>query len=294
MEATHYRNAEYPYSQVFWGKDKNRAYENAADQLLLRNAIRHPTTWIVDLGGGFGRLVPTLKRRSRKVLIVDASLDLLQEARASFGADPDVYYLRANIYHLPFKDLSVEAAVCTRVMHHIQNPDELFKELSRVVTTRLYLEFPNKKHLLQQLRFYFRSDNSIDVFSSRPEMRNQLFLNFTLRFMRHHLLATTTFSIERIFGASFLRQKHLKKLPRWILLPIENVLQHATFLAEWAPSILLVLQKTAATPSGFADPREILICPRCKAALVSTEQGMVCLQGHAFPFHDGLLDLFVE
>ncbi len=295
MKAEHYKNAEYAYSKVFWGEDKNRQYENEADQLLLRNAIREDTKWIADLGGGFGRLIPTLKKRSKNVVIVDASLDLLREAKATYGDDPSVQYIRANVYHLPFKDQSLESAVCMRVMHHIENPDLFFKELNRVLQKSLYLEFPNKKHILQQFRFYFLQDNTIDIFSSRPEMRDKMFLNYTLRFMKSHILKETIFSIQKISGASFLRHTHLKKLPKRILLAGESFLQRISFFAEWAPSILLTLRKNADTPpKEFSDLHEIVVCPICRGSLFINEQHIACEAGHTFEMEEGILDLFIE
>ena len=295
MKVAHYKNAEYAYSEVFWGKDKNRQYENDADQMLLRRAIQGHSKWTADLGGGFGRLIPTLKRKSEHVIIVDASIDLLREAKAKYGEDPSIHYVRANLYHLPFKNLSIETAVCMRVMHHIENQDYFFKELNRVISKNLYLEFPNKKHFLQQIRYYFLQDNSVDIFSSRPEMRNKMFLNFTLRFMKFHILRETVFSVQNISGASFLRQENIKRLPQRILLASENILQRISLLAEWAPSILLTLRKSGMEKlQEYSDLSEILICPVCKSTLFEDGTRVTCDNKHIYNFDEGIIDLFVE
>lgn len=295
MKVEHYINTEYAYSEAFWGADKNRAYENEADQMMIRNAVRGETSWLADFGGGFGRLVPVLKEYAKRVIIVDASMDLLNEAKATFGADPTVFYVRANLYHLPFKNQSIERAVCMRVMHHIGDVDVLFTEFQRVIRTALYLEFPNKKHLLQRLRFYFRHDTKVDIHSDVPEIRDQMYFNFTLAFMRTHLKAVTTFSVQRVMGASFLRHKQLKRLPLGLLRVTENMLQHIAQFVQLAPSIFLVLQKKTTEPEqSFVSPLEILVCPLCVTSLHVHNDTLTCAAGHVYYVHNEIFDLFVE
>ena len=297
MKVEHYRNAEYAYSEVFWGKDQNREYEHNADKLLLDTAIHGKSDLIVDLGGGFGRLVPILKKKSAHILIVDASMDLLREAQATYGTDPSVHYIRANAYHLPFAPASLERVVCLRMMHHIGQPDSFFKELNRVVAKNVYLEFPNKRHFLQYIRFFFMKDQSIDVLSSRPEIRNGLFYNFALTYMKNHILRETIFSIERTSGGSFFRNKQAKKVPLKVLLTIENILQRIQSLAATAPSIMLTLTKKSHTEKEvhFTDIESRLVCPECKGEFVHTSAELLsCAQGHSYEKRDGIWDLFFE
>jgi ubiquinone/menaquinone biosynthesis C-methylase UbiE len=296
MDITHYKNSEYAYSERFWGKTENREYEHEADQLAIKNACKDNVSWIVDLGGGFGRLVPTLKTRSEHVIIVDASMDLLEEAQATYGADETVQYIRANVYKLPFRDVSISTSVCMRVMHHITEPDIFFRELNRVMAGTIYLEFPNKRHFVQWIRFLFKNDHSIDVFSSRPEMRNTLFLNFTLQFVRSRLLKNTVFAIDRVAGLSFIRQEKIKKVvPLRILLGIENFLQHVPFIATFAPSVLLTLSKKAPrTENSSADITTILACPVCHDRLEIESTLIRCTQGHTYSTKGRILDLYAE
>ncbi|MDB5237415.1 MAG: hypothetical protein JWL88_517 [Parcubacteria group bacterium] len=295
MKAQYYKNDEYAYSEVFWGKDKDRAYEHEADTMAIRDAVQGASEWIVDLGGGFGRLVPTLRGRAKNIVIVDASLDLLRDAKAHYGSDPSVRYVRANAYHLPFRDASIERAICMRVMHHIEEPDPFFIEINRVIRDAFYLEFPNKRHLLQQMRFYFRNDRSMNIRSSKPEMRDGMFLNFSLQYIRNHLLRTTVFSIERISGLSFLRQERIKKLPVRMLLAIEHALQRCTFLAEWSPSILLSLRKKPdAAHQAIRTLEDMLACPCCLAPLRYASASAMCERGHSFRCTDDIWDFFIE
>lgn len=300
MKAQYYENDTYAYSEVFWGKDKNREYEHAADSMALRDTISGKTGWIVDIGGGFGRLVSTLKEPSRNVVILDASLDLLREAKARYGSDPAIRYIRANAYHLPYRDASIESAICMRMMHHIDDPDLFFKEANRVIRGTLYLEFPNKRHLLQQIRFYFLRDRRMDLLSARPELRDGMFLNFTLAFMQNRILRMTTFTIERVSGLSFLRQEKLKQLPTSVLKAVEHALQHSTFLAEWAPSILLTLSKNSGRPTNAMTQtlEDMLVCPTCYADLSYASAGSgpaaTCKNGHRYVSVDGIWDFFIE
>jgi ubiquinone/menaquinone biosynthesis C-methylase UbiE len=293
MKAQIYRNADYPYSEIFWGKDKNREYEHSADLLVLKNSLTDTYPYIVDLGGGFGRLVPFLKKYTERIILVDSSIDLLEEAKTRFGDDPNVQYVRANLYHLPFRDVSIPAAICIRVMHHMDDPDAFFKELNRVIAKNIYLEFPNKRHLLQWYRFFFKKDESINIFSSHKEMRNRMFYNFTLRFMRTHLLRETIFSIDKVSGISFLRQDKIKRIiPLPVLLFIENALQHISFLSEMAPSMLLSLSKSGENKP--IDSNELLICPICYSNLDGGSSEVRCSMGHSFSYKNSILDLYIE
>ncbi len=293
MKAVIYNNSESRYSTVFWGKDKNREYEHEADQLAIRQALKGKISAVVDLGGGFGRLVPTLKEHAERVIIVDSSLDLLEEARERFQDDPNVQYVRANLYHLPFRTASIQTAICLRVMHHIDDPDALFRELNRVVNGNLYLEFPNKKHLLQLFRWFFKRDERVDIFSSRPEIRDRMFYNFTLQYMRSHLLRQTIFAAQTVHGISFMRHERFKRhLSLQTILIIEKLLQHVPVLAEFAPSIMLSLSKRHLGDRGDAGPS--LVCPRCYGLLAANPEQLSCEEGHRFSSHDQIVDLYVE
>jgi hypothetical protein len=183
------------------------------------------------------------------------------------------------------------------MMHHIGNPDAFFKELNRVVAKNVYLEFPNKRHFLQYLRFFFKNDHSIDVLSSRPEMRNGSFYNFALTYMRNHILKETIFSIERTAGASFFRNKHLKKVPLKVLLTVENMLQRIQYIAGSAPSILLTLTKKSNIQSIATHKtiESLLLCPVCVEAFTEkTSDYLVCENKHVYKNLNGIWDLFIE
>jgi hypothetical protein len=113
--------------------------------------------------------------------------------------------------------------------------------------------------------------------------------------MKSHILKETIFSIQKVTGASFLRQKNIKQLPKKLLIVGESIFQHISFLAEWAPSILLTLRKSAdVAPQEFSDLNEMLICPICQKSLFKDGLDIKCDTGHAFDFKEGIVDLFIE
>jgi ubiquinone/menaquinone biosynthesis C-methylase UbiE len=289
MEAIKYENAHYHYSEVFWGKEAGREYENRADQQAVSYAISAHTEWIADFGGGFGRLIPVLKTKASKIILVDASLDLLREARETHGVNPNIYYVRANLYHLPFHDDSIESAICMRVMHHIETPNIFLNEINRVISNRLNLEFPNKSHLLQRLRKYFFGDVSINTDST-------MFLNFSLAYIRDCILQNTEFMIEKVFGVSFLRHRIFKqKIPLFILIAAEKMLQRFSFLATWAPSIMIRMAKiNTKKHHTYNSIEEMFACPQCQLMLVQKNMSFECINGHAFEVSDGIFDFYIE
>jgi ArsR family transcriptional regulator len=88
---------------------------------------------VVDLGTGTGVLLPRLARSSRRVIGVDASPEMLDEARRRAeeqglaGAD-----LRLGaLEHLPLSDGEADAMVANLVLHHVADPPAVLREIRR-------------------------------------------------------------------------------------------------------------------------------------------------------------------
>jgi len=181
-------------------------------------------------------------------------------------------------------------------MHHMEHPEAYFKELDKVFYGSVHLEFPNKSHILQRLRFYALRDKSIHVTSLEPEVRNGMFINFKSDFLRKIINSETRFAIEKYFGVSFFRHRVIKRIVSIrVLLFFESVLQHVTLVSKWAPSIMLTLSKKKQKERKRASEIiDTLACPLCSRAMETNASGVICTEGHSFPFENGILDLYVE
>ncbi len=89
---------------------------------------------IADLGCGTGELLGQLIQDNSRVLIgVDASPEMLEQARIKLP-DADAIELRlGEVEHLPMKDREVDTVVMSMVLYHIFRPDEAIREVFRVL-----------------------------------------------------------------------------------------------------------------------------------------------------------------
>lgn len=86
---------------------------------------------IADLGCGTGFLASWLASRGARVVAVDHSERMLDEARAS--APPEVQFRRGELDALPLADGEVDAAFTNLVWHHVPDLDAAAREAVRVV-----------------------------------------------------------------------------------------------------------------------------------------------------------------
>lgn len=91
---------------------------------------------VADLGCGPGVLLRGLVQRFGRVIGVDSSPVMLEEARAKLEAAPhaDRIELRlGSLEHLPIADGEVDAALMNMVLHHLADPRAVFGEVRRVL-----------------------------------------------------------------------------------------------------------------------------------------------------------------
>ena len=102
-----------------------------ADRTLaeLRGATR-----LLDAGCGTGRLAVLAAERGGRVWGVDASADMLAQARARPGA-ARVGWRQARVEQLPFRDGWFDAVVAHLVLHLVQDRPAALAELARVLGT---------------------------------------------------------------------------------------------------------------------------------------------------------------
>ncbi|EQD72210.1 Methyltransferase type 11 domain protein [mine drainage metagenome] len=87
--------------------------------------------WL-ELGCGYGRLTPALARRSREYVALDLNSEGLLSVPVPPGPDR---FLRvaANLHHLPFEQESFTVVSLIRVLHHLEDPRTVFREMMRVL-----------------------------------------------------------------------------------------------------------------------------------------------------------------
>ena len=106
-----------------------------ARQRVVANFVP-PELVLADLGCGTGYVAKAFLGLAARVICVDSSTGMLEEARKSLGEAPtttEVEIRPGELDALPIADGEVDGAVCAMVLHHLQSPDACFAEMFRIV-----------------------------------------------------------------------------------------------------------------------------------------------------------------
>lgn len=91
---------------------------------------------VLEIGTGTGGLLPELAARCSKVIGVDHSPAMLEEAQRRLvdGGVNGVELRLGEMSHLPLPDASVDCVVASMVLHHAADPAPVLAEIRRVLT----------------------------------------------------------------------------------------------------------------------------------------------------------------
>ena len=289
-----YDEDAYDY-RTFW---RGHDYEHWAETRALRRLLaRTPRAqWLVDLGGGFGRQIPLYRAHADTLVLVDYSWTNLANAERALqpgGSDGSLFLIRANLYHLPFRDAAFDLGMTTRVIHHLQALDDALAEMGRTLGSRWLLDVPIKAHLLARLRGLARGQARLgrDRAPHRVGSPETPFYNFHLGAVRERLAALGWST------AVFASVNNFRRWERALPGPIWRAIRPLVYGAElavqrvgrpwWGPAQFLWL--TRATPlTGVLDTKATLPeepmarlavrmqCPTCRGALTWTNDAAHC------------------
>jgi len=262
------------YRTAFW-EGQGREYEDLAERFALRRLIPPGGERILDIGGGFGRLVD-LYDGYKEIVLMDYSRSQLQDAQRRLGRDR-MTYVAANLYEMPFAAGAFDTAVMVRVLHHLTDVPGAMRAIQWILRpgATFVLEYANKRNLKAILRYLLRRQ-TVSPFALEPWEFAPLNLNFHPAFVEKSL-TDTGFHIERQLAVSHFRIAFLKRhVPARILATVDRWLQAPTAWLKCTPS-MFVRSCTAgekAAPAASA----IFCCPRCRShQLVPESDMLICI-----------------
>lgn len=126
------------------GEDWHNSFDHPVALLRAENALRNP--WIasvlekqqrafqtfLDIGCGAGFLTNELALRGHQVFGIDLSPSSLEVAQ-SRDLTKSVEYQQASAYSLPFPDQSFDAVAAMDLLEHVEDPERVIQEASRVL-----------------------------------------------------------------------------------------------------------------------------------------------------------------
>lgn len=252
-----YDNYDYP---AYWS---GRDYEHASEFLAIKKfLLRIPKIEnSIEIGAGFGRLLPAYQFRVKKITLSDPSARLISKARSKFGQSLSLRGKRIDFIHSTLENLKnrkrlkrYDLCIMVRVLHHISDIDRAFKSVSDLLKDRGYfiLEFANKNHVKASFRRFIKGDFTfpIDIFPidirSKKHVKSK-----TLPFINFHpdqvieKLQNSGFEIIETRSVSNIRSSFMKKFfPVQFLLDVERILQVPLSKFNFGPSFFVLARKT--------------------------------------------------
>ncbi len=279
IEVSNYDFFDYDYSQ-YW---KSRKYEDSAEKQVLGKIFSQKKgKWFVDIGGSYGRLTTTYYDSYTNPIILDYSLKTLQKNYPIIKKQfPNIEMIAANAYHMPFMEDTFDGGLMVRVLHHIAQPSEYYKELKRIMHngSTYVQEFANKVNFKASLRAllhidfkYFSKDPyqqpTSKNFEGTKEGEEAIFLSYHPSHVKS-LLESQQFEIENKYGCSYLRSILLKKiLGDNLRIKLESVLQKLLKTTNIPPSVIFEAKLSGDTKEVSASMlKDVLVCPKCFGAL---------------------------
>lgn len=98
-------------------------------------ALINPKWTVADLGCGSGDVTRYLAPNVERVIAVDQSEAMLEAAEARLGDEANVEFEASDLEGLGIADASVDAAVLSLVVHHIDDPSGVLREARRILRT---------------------------------------------------------------------------------------------------------------------------------------------------------------
>lgn len=247
MLSVDYNDKNYDYTRYWDGRD----YEHTAEFLALKKLLpknMESSKSVIDIGGGFGRLIPIFKDYFGSITVFDYSqrlLDLAVETGKQVGVN--VKTIQCDIYKLSScSTKKFDYATMIRVSHHLNDLQSAFEQIHAILNDRgvFILEIANKMHfksvLINLLRCNFKYFNHDSISVATKEVT----------FLNHHpkkvekMLKEAGFRIEKKLSVSNLRIPFVKKnVSVKTLLKFENLTQGVLSPIYFGPSIFYKLVK---------------------------------------------------
>lgn len=105
--------------------------------------------WLLDAGGGTGRVASLLRTQVDNIVICDLSHNMLKQARDKAGLET----VRSHIESLPFADGLFDRILVVDAFHHFRDREQALAELLRALKSggRLVIEEPDIRRFAVKL-----------------------------------------------------------------------------------------------------------------------------------------------
>lgn len=247
MVLADYNDKTYDYTKYWEGRD----YESQAEFIALKKLLPldfKENKSVIDIGGGFGRLLPIFSKLFGDITIFDYSQKLLDKANENASNQGlkinTVVGDVNNVSSLVNRKYSCVSMI--RVSHHLDDLGHVFEEVGKILEDDgiFILEIANKMHFKSVLSNFLKGN--FKYFSKEWVS----IATKDVTFLNHHpkkiedLLDTAGFKVVKKLSVSNLRIPYVKKvLPIKVMVSMENIMQDMLSSFYFGPSIFYKIVK---------------------------------------------------
>jgi len=246
-----YDSPSFSYHK-YW---ETRKYEDQSEKIAIAKLLKlipnKKNKSIIDVASGYGRLTPKYAPLFEKCLLVEPSKKLFEDSLKLKKEHQNLQIERGFLKDLNLKNENFDVALLIRVLHHLEDPEKLIKEIDKILKPKgfLILEFANKIHLKNRIKAFLKMNFGFFTEHKPKEIHRKrqktLFFNYHPNQIKTILLSNN-FKIIKCLSVSNLRHPLVKKIfPFKILLFIEKIHQSlsGTTNSCMGPSLFILAQK---------------------------------------------------
>ncbi len=277
---------------AFWA-DQHQKRQDQLERYLISRFLLRTGSRIIDIGCGYGRLLPCYRDKFSVKVLYDGSIKLLKKAIEETGdTNQNRFFIAGDINLLPFKEASFDCVLMIRVIQHLFDVESSFQEVSRILSdSGVFIFSYHNKQNAHRIMNWFLGREKDNPFSRKSKEVSPALVSHHPAYIKSRLMAAK-FARPDNQGAVVVKQianlteKISKRVPsgtRWARITGKF------WAAPWIISRTRALSRPSLAPGQ--DLIDILVCPFCRISVKADQGGFVCPScQRIFPARDGIID----
>lgn len=118
-----------------YNEQRRIVYGDALREIIFSRIKIEKEDKVADIGAGTGYLTLELAKKAGQVIAVDNSSQMLSVAREEAGKVglTNIRFLEGKVEELPIEDETVDLVCANMLLHHVNDPLQVFKEMYRIL-----------------------------------------------------------------------------------------------------------------------------------------------------------------
>ncbi len=139
-----------------WDTLRKSLYGDEVREAIIKAAKLGPNDTVLDVGAGTGFLTEAAARTAGKVIALDLSKSMTDEAISKLNGN-NVEFKIGSVERIPLGDGSVDAVIGNMFLHHCPDPERAIMEMSRVLRAEGRIVFADMQEHHHE---WLRTDNA--------------------------------------------------------------------------------------------------------------------------------------